>query len=199
MEISEKLKKIRAEKKWSQGKMGAALGISQQVYSNYENGVNQKYTTEMLAWIQDNFVDNKNTGLNLKHSHPIMNDVDIKKDLSIESLIESNRLLSESQKIAMENQRLALETNRDIAASNAQLAAALKSIANKPTEDLFQGLNEAFLTKLSQVVEFVAEVGSGKKYSNKDAALVELNKRYLGISPSKKEEGILDGADKKNK
>lgn len=82
-----------------------------------------------------------------------------------------------------------VESNKELATANKALSEAHLLIAkdhheymNRTTVNTSQGISQEIDTKFSELLELIAEVGSGKKWENTDAAVLELSKRFHGKS-----------------
>ena len=86
-----------------------------------------------------------------------------------------------------------IKTNRNIsraidkiADTNAQFAILLKNIIPSKTET-YQGVHQDVLSKMSQMLEYLVEVGAGKRWETKEDGILELNTRFFGSSQVLKE------------
>ena len=114
--------------------------------------------------------------------NPQLNEINVGlNETSVHSIIETNRNISRT-----------LEKMVD---TNAQFAELLKSILPPKTET-YQGVHQDILSKMSQMLEYVVEIGSGKRWETKEDGIVELNKRFYGNEEVSQERDILHEKDK---
>jgi hypothetical protein len=121
--------------------------------------------------------------------------VDYGEETSISALYTIAR---SNESLARGNEKLA-EANLKLVESNLALTSRLGQLENNPLPPKtgeFQGIPEAMLPKISDLLELIAEAGTENKWKSKDHALVELNKRFYGASGKVKEKGTVHSAGK---
>ena len=79
---------------------------------------------------------------------------------------------------AMETLYSLAESNKVLVETNAELAGMLKSVFYKATGGYRQDIPTDVYSKLDNLLEVLAEVGSGKKWRSKEEALATLGKRF---------------------
>ncbi len=102
-------------------------------------------------------------------------------DISMKSLfglVESNKILAEAN-------RNISEANRDLAKNTVLLTTML----NAATVNDHSEMPLTVVAKFADVLELLAEVGSGNKWHSKDEATAEIHRRFYGTTQSKKEGG----------
>ena len=133
------------------------IGLLKEVYK--DNGTIKPHIND-ISGLNDTTLEEEDNVTEKKNDYIIS-----QNETSVHSIIETNRNMSR----AMEK----------IADTNAQFAILLKSLIPAKTET-YQGVHQDTLTKLSQILEYVVEIGSGKRWETKEAGIVELNKRFFG-------------------
>ena len=189
--MSNLISEIRRKFKISQVQMSTETGLNREFINKMENGkveisektiglLNQIYKLDGIKPHIDNdsgFLNDQNT----------LNDTDKKEkkidltEVSVHSIIDTNRNISRT-----------LEKMVD---TNSKFASLLESIipAKKETH---LGLDQDVLSKMSQILEFLVEVGSGKRWETKEDGILELNTRFYGNSKVSQETDTLIGKDK---
>ena len=172
---------IRKRFNLTQVQMSADTGLNREFINKMEKG-KFDISEKTIGLLKEVYKDNgtvkprisDNSGLNttpLKDEDNISekkNDYLISQnETSVHSIIETNRNISR-----------AIEK---IADTNAQFAILLQSLIPAKTE-IYQGVHQDTLSKLSQILEYVVEIGSGKRWETKEDGIVELNKRFFGSS-----------------
>ena len=172
---------IRKRFNLTQVQMSADTGLNREFINKMEKG-KFDISEKTIGLLKEVYKDNgtvkprisDNSGLNttpLKDEDNISekkNDYLISQnETSVHSIIETNRNISR-----------AIEK---IADTNAQFAILLQSLIPAKTET-YQGVHQDTLSKLSQILEYVVEIGSGKRWETKEDGIVELNKRFFGSS-----------------
>ena len=102
-------------------------------------------------------------------------------ETSVHSIIETNRNISRALEKMVETQGM--------------FAHLLQSIMPSK-KDTHQGLSQDILTKMAQILEYVVEVGAGKRWESKEDGYGELNRRFYGNSNVSQEADTLIGKDK---
>ena len=170
------ISEIRKRFKVSQVQMSIDTGLNREFINKMENGkveisektiglLNQVYKEDgsIKPHIEQEsgFIEGDNLGsMNSK----TQNNIGL-NEISVHSIIETNRNISRT-----------LEKMVD---TNAQFALLLKSILPSKSET-HQGVHQDVLSKMSQMLEYMVEIGAGKRWETKEGGLAELNKRFFG-------------------
>ena len=159
MNIAEEIVRIRLSKNYSQYEMAVELGISQQVYSNIENGRTKRVSPEIIQFVQQNIVPPTKKTVDLPPDQ--RENVTTFTDLS--SLITANADLSKA--------------NKDLAQANLELTK-LVGINLSDRKGTFVAVES---TK-AHILELLAkELSSGDKYHSPEEALAGLHRQLNEI------------------
>ena len=175
--------------------MADYFGVTQQVYSNWENGRTKKFDSNVLNFVQQNIVEGSSSIIKNKDSHTEKAEKDSHKTVNLNNKLNINNI--------EQNETLNPKMLSDLIDSNKVLANAMAdfAIANKNLSE-----NSVRLTKmaetnsgvqvdtdlivgsiLSKVQELLSVLhsGKGKDYATKTKAIEAMHK-------------ILADFDKKN-
>lgn len=174
MEPRQIIEKWRTDNHKEQKEMAELLGLkSQQNYNDIKQG-RTKYITLDIA---KRFMDM--SGINLLEStvsrnvsHETRNTIPHK---NLDNLIDNARLLNESHYTLVKNNNDLIQLYKGV-------------IASQPTKN-----DGACSPMLSNLLELIADVGTGKRWGSKREALAELNKFVSDIAPS----GVKGGTQKR--
>ena len=152
------------------------IRILKKVYG--EIGVNDATVDETK-----NIEEITTTNSDKKHTENMESPIGL-NETSVHSIIETNRNISRT-----------LEKMVD---TNMKFAELFKSILPPKTET-YQGVHQDVLTKMSQMLEYLVEVGVGKRWETKEDGIVELNKRFYGNAEVSTEMDTHAVKDKKSR
>lgn len=176
------LKAIRKKHNLTQEELANKLGITRQLVISIEKGKPMSKSVQKLV---ENF-DRSEVIVNAVHEAEVKYEP-VKRAMSSDlpkyiptdknallSIAESNRLLAESQKISAESNRILVESQQKLIETNAYLV----TVKTKTTGNDDQDIPPAVHAKLDNLLEAIAEVGSGKKWHSKQEALATLGKSF---------------------
>lgn len=152
MNFTDQLKTYRKEHNKSQGEMAEMLGISQQVYSNIERGINKKWDSEIV----DRFEQLKTTTNDPEQPYTTT-------DWSKETML----------KLANANEILA-KAHYNIAESNKDLVQMLKAATVGEKKETFVD----FDTMFGNLLGLIADILSDKKPKSKNEVAALLSRVY---------------------
>lgn len=156
----------------TQSQIAKDTGLSREYINKLAKGALEisGKTIDLLKTTYGEIKTPTNSTLNFEKSDnktPYQNNVDkiTLNETSVHSIIETNRNISRT-----------LEKMVD---TNMKFAKLLENILPPKTET-YQGVHQDVLTKMSQMLEYLVEVGAGKRWETKEAGIEELNKRFYG-------------------
>jgi transcriptional regulator with XRE-family HTH domain len=173
--IKERIGELIKSKKISVLQLAEQTGInSARIYKWYKENTNPKTDDAKILekWLSslEKGINNNNQAMEINQqvSRTIEAQMPNEKSMEIiKGLMESNKVLSESNKTLADAHYLLAKTNSDLA-----------EMAKKATESEPQEIPAAVQSKLVQLLGYIAEVGSGKRWKSIDEAVAALHSEF---------------------
>lgn len=185
MNIAQDMLYIRTSMGKNQGEMASILGITQQVYSNIENGRTKRVDQKIIEYIQQNIAKNNVLSENIPSSKPTNSSSNSNNSVVIDSTT-TNQMLSDlifSNKVMSTAIADFAITEKNLSEQTLMLTRITERKINTPVESgsnssAHSEILEAVGSIHGKVLELLAELHSGKPkhFLTYGAALAELNK-----------------------